>query len=97
VLTKGSPRAGSGINGADLGTTKRSNGSEQVTYNGHPLYYYIGDQTPGATSGEGSDGFGARWWLVGPSGNAITAKGSGSSASGGSGGSSSSSGASNGY
>ena len=94
VITKGSPNAGAGTSGADLGTTRRSDGSEQVTYNGHPLYYYIGDQTAGATSGQGSDGFGARWWLVAPSGHAITPA---SASSGGSAGSSSGSGGGNGY
>jgi hypothetical protein len=56
----------------------------QVTYNGHPLYFFLGDQTPGATYGQGNDAFGAKWWLVDPSGNAITVrKGSGSASAGG--------------
>jgi hypothetical protein len=44
-----------------------------VTYDGHPLYYYAGDSHAGTTTGQGSDSFGAKWWLVAPSGNAITA------------------------
>ena len=83
VITKGAPSAGHGVNAADLGTTTRSDGSKQVTYNGHPLYYYVGDPTAGTTSGQGSDGFGAKWWLVAASGKAITASGSGSSSASG--------------
>jgi hypothetical protein len=44
-----------------------------VTYDGHPLYYYGGDSHAGTTAGQGSDGFGAKWWLVSTSGKAITA------------------------
>ncbi len=75
------PKAGSGVNAADLGTVARSDGTKQVTYKGHPLYYYIGDSGAGMTNGQGSTGFGAKWWLVSPSGAAIT--GSGSSSGGG--------------
>src|ERR1700759_704979 len=72
VEAKGKPTAGNGANAADLGTTTRSDGSEQVTYKGHPLYCFIADKSPGQTSGQGSDSFGAKWWLVAPSGVAIT-------------------------
>ena len=89
VTTTGKPAAGSGVTAADLGTTKRSDGSEQVTYKGHPLYYFVADKTAGSTSGQGSDSFGAKWWLVAPSGTAITT--SGGSSGGSSSGSSSSS------
>jgi len=89
VTTTGNPTAGSGVSAADLGTTTRSDGTKQVTYKGHPLYYFVGDKSAGSTSGEGSDGFGAKWWLVAPSGTAIT---SGGSSSGGSSGGSSSGG-----
>ena len=92
VVSTAAPIAGSGANSADLGTTTRSDGSKQVTYNGHPLYFFLGDQTPGATYGQGSDNFGAKWWLVAPSGDAITAATVGGSSSAGS--SSSSSGSS---
>jgi predicted lipoprotein with Yx(FWY)xxD motif len=90
VTTTGKPAAGSGVTASMLGTTKRSDGTEQVTYNGHPLYYFIADTAAGTTKGQGSDSFGAKWWLVTPSGSAITA--SAGSSSGGSSGSSSSSG-----
>jgi predicted lipoprotein with Yx(FWY)xxD motif len=83
VVSTAAPIAASGANSADLGTTTRSDGSKQVTYNGHPLYFFLGDQTPGATYGQGNNNFGAKWWLVAPSGNAITAvTGGGSSPAG---------------
>jgi predicted lipoprotein with Yx(FWY)xxD motif len=58
---------------SDLGTTARSDGTKQVTYDGHPLYYYAGDSAAGMASGQGSDSFGAKWWLVSPSGSDVTA------------------------
>lgn len=95
VVTKAGPTAAGGVQASDLGTITRSDGSKQVTYNGHPLYYFVGDTSSGTWHGQGSNGFGARWWLVAPSGSAITASvktsssggssGSGSSGSSGSG------------
>jgi predicted lipoprotein with Yx(FWY)xxD motif len=82
--TKGTPTAGSGVTASDLGTITRSDGSEQVTYKGHPLYYFVADTTAGSTKGQGSDGFGAKWWLIAPSGTAITGGATTSSSSGGS-------------
>jgi predicted lipoprotein with Yx(FWY)xxD motif len=79
VITKGTPIAASGVTASDLGTTKRSDGSTQVTYKNHPLYYYISDTGSGMTTGQGSDSFGAKWWLVTPAGAAITTGASGSS------------------
>ena len=49
-----------------------------MTYKDHPLYYFVKDTGPGQTQGEGSNGFGAKWWLVDPSGTAITSSGSAS-------------------
>jgi predicted lipoprotein with Yx(FWY)xxD motif len=89
LLTKGNPTAGSGVTASDLGTTMRSDGTEQVTYKGHPLYYFVADTSASSIKGQGSDAFGAKWWLVAPSGTAITA--SAASASTSSGGSSTSS------
>jgi predicted lipoprotein with Yx(FWY)xxD motif len=93
LVTKGTPTAGTGVDASDLGTIMRSDGTEQVTYKGHPLYYFIADKSAGSTIGEGNDGFGAKWWLVAPSGSAITAgaKSASSSSGGSSSGSSSSS------
>ena len=56
---------------AKLGTTTRADGTTQITYNGHPLYYFSGDAKPGDTNGEGSKAFGAEWYLIGTDGNKI--------------------------
>lgn len=85
MLTTGAPIASGGAIAGDLGTVRRSDGSMQVTYQGHPLYYYAGDSAAGQTNGQGSNGFGATWWLVSPAGAAITGAGSGGSSSGGGG------------
>jgi predicted lipoprotein with Yx(FWY)xxD motif len=76
LTTKGMPTASGGATSSDLGTITRSDGGKQVTYKGHPLYYFAGDSGPGKTTGQGSDAFGAKWWLVAPSGTAITSSGS---------------------
>ncbi len=88
VIATTTPAVSGGVNASDLGTITRSDGSKQVTYMGHPLYYFIADTGPGKLKGQGSNSFGAKWWLVAPSGAAITAGGSSAAAS--SGGSSSS-------
>jgi predicted lipoprotein with Yx(FWY)xxD motif len=90
LLTKGNPTAGTGVNASDLGTTMRSDGTEQVTYKGHPLYYFVADTSAGSTKGQGSDSFGAKWWLVAPAGTAITAGATAASTTGSSSGGSSS-------
>jgi len=71
VITKGAPIASAGVSSAKLGTTKRSDGTTEVTYNGHPLYTFVGDSSPGETAGEGNQGFGAEWDVVSASGNKI--------------------------
>jgi len=73
VTTTGSATASGGAKASDLGTITRSDGTKQVTYDGHPLYYFSGDSGPGTASGQGSDGFGAKWWLVAPTGSDVTA------------------------
>ena len=81
----GQPTAAGGAQATDLGTITRSDGTKQVTYDGHPLYYFSGDTGPGTDKGQGIDGFGAKWWLVAPSGSsittAVTISGSGSASS----------------
>ena len=69
--TSGKPQAGSGVKAALLGTTTRSDGKDEVTYNGHPLYYYAGDQKAGDTNGQDLNQFGASWYVVSPAGNKI--------------------------
>jgi predicted lipoprotein with Yx(FWY)xxD motif len=73
VMATGKVTGSNGVKPSDLGTIARPGGGKQVTYNGHPLYFYAGDSGPGQTNGQGSDSFGARWWLVAPSGAKITA------------------------
>ncbi len=92
VVTHGTPVASHGVKTADLGTISRSDGTRQVTYDGHPLYYFAGDTSAGQTTGEGSNGFGAKWWLVSPGGAAITSGGSAGASAAGSSSASSSSG-----
>jgi predicted lipoprotein with Yx(FWY)xxD motif len=75
VIATARPAPASRVSAAGLSTILRSDGSEQVSYHGHPLYYYTADAGPRTTRGEGSDSFGAKWWLVAPSGAAITTKG----------------------
>jgi predicted lipoprotein with Yx(FWY)xxD motif len=72
LTATGGPTAGTGVTATDLGTISRSGGTRQVTYAGHPLYYFAGDNGPGQANGEGSNGFGAPWYLVAPSGQQIT-------------------------
>ena len=83
LRVSGKPTAGSGVKASLLGTTSRSDGKPEVTYNGHPLYLYQGDTKAGDTTGQGSTGFGAPWYVLSASGDAITT--SASSSGGGSG------------
>jgi predicted lipoprotein with Yx(FWY)xxD motif len=71
-LTAGSAKAGSGTDKSLLGTAQRSGGAKQVSYNGHPLYYYIGDTKPGQTNGQGLNQFGALWYVVNAKGKQVT-------------------------
>jgi len=73
VPATGTLTATGGAKASDLGTITRSDGTKQVTYDGHPLYYFVGDSAAGQTNGQGSDNFGAQWWLVASSGAKITA------------------------
>jgi predicted lipoprotein with Yx(FWY)xxD motif len=76
LTTSGQPQAGSGLKAALIGTTKRKDGNTQVTYGGHPLYYYEDDKRPGTTNGEGSKEFGAEWYAVGANGKKVEKAGS---------------------
>ena len=81
VRANGKPTVGDGANASMVSTTKRSDGAPQVTYNGHPLYLFEGDQKPGDTNGQGSTAFGAGWYALTPAGNQVSG---GTSSSGGS-------------
>ncbi len=72
LVTSGKPTAGGGVNASLLGTTRRSDGTIQVTYNDHPLYRFASDTKPGDTTGQGVNGFGALWYVLSPAGNPIT-------------------------
>jgi predicted lipoprotein with Yx(FWY)xxD motif len=71
LLTAGKPVAGVGAKKSLLGTSRRSNGKQQVTYNGHPLYRYIQDTKPGQITGQDSHFFGGAWYVVSPAGKKI--------------------------
>jgi len=71
LLIRGKPTAGSGVRPSLLGTTRRSNGSLQVTYNKHPLYTFALDKQAGQTNGEGNFAFGAKWYAVSVKGTAV--------------------------
>jgi predicted lipoprotein with Yx(FWY)xxD motif len=71
VTTEGKPLASGGALSADLGTTKRSDGTEQVTYKGHPLYFFEQDKDSGDSYGQGSNAFGAGWYVLKPNGSKV--------------------------
>jgi predicted lipoprotein with Yx(FWY)xxD motif len=71
VLTAGAPKAGAGAQATLLGTTARTDGTTEVTYAGHPLYYFLQDKKPGDTTGQGVNGFGGLWWVLTPAGAAM--------------------------
>ena len=71
LLRHGKLTGGPGVKALLLGTTRRSNGSLQVTYNKHPLYSYTLDKQAGQTNGEASLAFGAKWYAVSPKGTAV--------------------------
>lgn len=68
VLTDGEPQAAGSANSSLLGTTTRTDGSIQVTYNGHPLYYYA-HEGPGEVECHNISTHGGLWWVIQPSGN----------------------------
>lgn len=70
LTVKGKPAAGSGVQAAKLGTSRRTGGGTEVTYAGHPLYTYAGDAKPGDVTGQGLDQFGGEWDALPPSGAA---------------------------
>ncbi len=69
VTTEGNPAASDGAMTGKLGTTKRTDGTTQVTYAGWPLYLYAADTAPGQANGNDVDGFGAEWYALTPGGS----------------------------
>jgi predicted lipoprotein with Yx(FWY)xxD motif len=79
-FTAGSkPAVMGGAVSSEVKLVKRSDGKMQVTYKGHPLYFYSGDQSPGQLKGQGVDAFGAEWYVLSPAGAKVEGKGSSSS------------------
>ncbi|MEK6441841.1 COG4315 family predicted lipoprotein [Pseudonocardia sp. T1-2H] len=75
LVTHGTPSLVSGAVQARLfGTAPRADGTQQLTYNGHPLYSFAGDKAPGEARGQGLDQFGAAWFVVTPAGDKIDSK-----------------------
>jgi predicted lipoprotein with Yx(FWY)xxD motif len=70
LLKKGTLRAGAGVKAKLLGTTKRKNGTRQVTYHGHPVYLFKLDKGEGQIAGQRQNFFGGRWFAVSAAGSA---------------------------
>jgi predicted lipoprotein with Yx(FWY)xxD motif len=83
LRASGKPTAGSGAKASMVGTTTRSDGKQQVTYNGHPLYLYQGDEKAGDTEGQGVTAFGGGWYALTPAGNQVSGQASSSGGGGG--------------
>jgi predicted lipoprotein with Yx(FWY)xxD motif len=75
LTSAGAVTPGVGVDRASLGTTTRNDGTTEVTYHGHPLYYYAADTTKGSLTGQGLNQFGAKWYVVAPNGNKIDTDG----------------------
>jgi predicted lipoprotein with Yx(FWY)xxD motif len=71
VTTAGAPVAGGGAVSADLGTIARADGTKQVTYQGHPVYFFAKDGDAGDAYGEGVKAFGADWYVMRPNGSKV--------------------------
>jgi predicted lipoprotein with Yx(FWY)xxD motif len=71
LTVTGAPKGGPGVRASLLGTTKRTDGTTEVTYNGHPLYYYAGDTAAGDTTGQAINQFGALWYVLTANGTEI--------------------------
>ncbi len=72
LQTGGKPAVGGGASASLIGTIKRSDGTSQVTYHGHPLYRFAKDTKPGQINGEGVTAFGGSWFAVSPAGNRVS-------------------------
>lgn len=71
VMAEGKPSAGEGAMSTALGTTKRKDGSMQVTYEGHPLYTFVGDKAPGEANGQEDEGV---WFVLDETGSEVKGK-----------------------
>jgi predicted lipoprotein with Yx(FWY)xxD motif len=71
VTTAAAVSVGGSAVAADLGTITRSDGTKQVTYKGHPLYWFARDGDAGDAYGQGVVGFGSSWYVISPSGKKV--------------------------
>ena len=71
LLCEGRLLAGKGVKQALIGSTRRRDGRRQVTYNRRPLYYYVGDKSPGQVLCQNVDEFGGTWLVVRPNGQLV--------------------------
>ena len=71
VTSASAPSAGPGALPGALGTLARADGTKQVTYNGHPLYFFAQDKDMGDAYGQGVKGFGSDWYVLRPSGKKL--------------------------
>jgi predicted lipoprotein with Yx(FWY)xxD motif len=72
LTISGTPKGGPGVSGGLLGTTKRTDGTTEVTYAGHPLYYYAPDTKAGDITGQDLNQFGAKWYVLTANGTEVT-------------------------
>ncbi|HEY4227421.1 MAG TPA: hypothetical protein VGM49_03715 [Candidatus Limnocylindrales bacterium] len=70
LTSDAAPTAGTGLDASKFTTVARDDGTKQVVFNGHPLYFFAGDKAAGDTSGEG---VGGKWFVIGADGNQIAA------------------------
>ena len=68
------PVAGPGVQASLLGTTHRSDGQTEVTYDKWPLYTWVSDSQPGQATGQALNNLGGLWYVLSPSGRVITTK-----------------------
>jgi predicted lipoprotein with Yx(FWY)xxD motif len=71
AATRDRPKGGERVREDLLGTVTRGDGTNQVTYDKHPLYYYSGDTAKGDTLGQGREEFGGKWYVIGPDGKKV--------------------------
>ena len=83
VRSSGNTTVSNGASASLIGTSARSDGKPQVTYNGHPLYLYAGDQQAGDTNGQGLTDFGGGWYALSAAGSQVSGQSSGSGTGGG--------------
>lgn len=77
-IVEGEVDAGEGIDGEKLTTIERTDGQQQVAYDGWPLYYFAKDEEMRETEGHDVEAFGGEWYLISPEGDKVHADDDGS-------------------